>query len=71
MKRILGAGLVVAWVWLGLIPGAWAKTKPKPLRIYSIDVEGGQATLIVAPRVNPCWWIRDGRALMREMPRAL
>ena len=49
MNRILRAGLVMAWVWLGLIPGAFAKSKTKPLRIYSIDVEGGQATLIVSP----------------------
>jgi beta-lactamase superfamily II metal-dependent hydrolase len=70
MKRILGAGLVVACVWLGLIPGAWAKTKPKPLRIYSIDVEGGQATLIVAPSgqsmlVDTGWPGFDGRDAAR------
>jgi beta-lactamase superfamily II metal-dependent hydrolase len=38
---LLAAGLV-------LVPGALGKSRP-PLRIYFIDVEGGQSTLIVTP----------------------
>src|ERR1700688_933881 len=34
---------------LGLIFATGALAKTKPLQIYSIDVEGGQATLIVSP----------------------
>jgi hypothetical protein len=33
--------------------------KSKPLDIYFVDVEGGQATLIVSPS---CWWTPAGRA---------
>ncbi len=36
-------------VCLGLLLANPALAKPKPLQIYSIDVEGGQATLIVTP----------------------
>ena len=47
MRRIVQsiAGL---FVLLLLAAGSFAKTKP--LRIFSIDVEGGQATLIVTPQ---------------------
>jgi competence protein ComEC len=43
-----------------------AAAKPKPLQIYSIDVEGGQATLIVSPSgqsllVDTGWPGFDGR----------
>jgi beta-lactamase superfamily II metal-dependent hydrolase len=48
------------------MPGALAKSKTKPLQIYSIDVEGGQATLIVGPSgqsmlVDTGWPGFDGR----------
>jgi competence protein ComEC len=75
MNRIVKAGLVMACVWLGLIPGAFAKTKTKPLRIYSIDVEGGQATLIVSPSgqsmlVDTGWPGFDGRDAERIVAAA-
>jgi competence protein ComEC len=47
-RRALCAFLLSAWVCLSLVPSALAKS-PKPLQIYFIDVEGGQATLIVSP----------------------
>jgi competence protein ComEC len=47
MRQVFRTALLLAWVGLGPLPGAWAKAKP--LRIASIDVEGGQATLIVGP----------------------
>ena len=31
---------------------------PRTLDIYFIDVEGGQATLIVTPAGSRCWWTR-------------
>src|SRR6266567_1955446 len=46
MNRNLASCLVVLFVVLGI---ATAQTGAKPLQIYSIDVEGGQATLIVSP----------------------
>ena len=46
MNRNLASGAVVLFLVLGT---ATAQTGAKPLRIYSIDVEGGQATLIVSP----------------------
>ncbi len=48
MRRALCAFLLSAWVCLLLVPSALAKL-PKPLQIYFVDVEGGQATLIVSP----------------------
>ena len=52
-------------VFLSLAPQAHAAT-PKPLEIYFIDVEGGQATLMVDPRgpallVDTGWPGFDGR----------
>ena len=47
MRRFLFVVALSASFCLLLMPGAWAKTKP--LQIYSIDVEGGQSTLIVSP----------------------
>jgi beta-lactamase superfamily II metal-dependent hydrolase len=47
MRHVFRAALMMVWVGLGPVPGALAKAKP--LRIASIDVEGGQATLIVSP----------------------
>lgn len=39
---------MLAALWLLSIPAAWAKP-PQPLRIYFIDVEGGQSTLVLGP----------------------
>ena len=47
MRQVFRAALMMAWV--GLLPAPGALAKAKPLRIASIDVEGGQATLIVGP----------------------
>jgi competence protein ComEC len=46
MNRNLASCAVVLFLVLG---SATAQTGAKPLQIYSIDVEGGQATLIVSP----------------------
>src|SRR3954469_25885932 len=46
MNRYLVTCAVVLFVMLGMTR---AQTGAKPLQIYSIDVEGGQATLIVSP----------------------
>jgi competence protein ComEC len=46
MNRNLASLAVVLFLVLG---NATAQTGAKPLQIYSIDVEGGQATLIVSP----------------------
>jgi competence protein ComEC len=48
MRRIVH-GITGVCLILTLASGSFAK-KTKPLRIYSIDVEGGQATLIVSPQ---------------------
>jgi competence protein ComEC len=47
VRRFLFIAALSASLCLLLIPGAF--TKDKPLQIYSIDVEGGQSTLIVSP----------------------
>jgi competence protein ComEC len=52
--------------FLVVMPATSAAAKPKPLQIYSIDVEGGQATLIVSPSgqsllVDTGWPGFDGR----------
>src|SRR5258708_19720527 len=47
MHRLLCALAIPAWLFVA--PATLAKA-PKPLEIYFIDVEGGQATLIVDPR---------------------
>src|SRR5579862_5537000 len=41
--------LVVSLAAVLLVPGALSKGKTKTLDIYFIDVEGGQATLLVSP----------------------
>jgi competence protein ComEC len=50
MRSVL---LAVLSLWLGVLSGSVPCTAaapgPKPLQIYFIDVEGGQATLIVSP----------------------
>ena len=44
-RRRIASGLTV----LVLVSAAYAVQKPKPLHIFFIDVEGGQATLLVTP----------------------
>ena len=47
MRSIVWIAVLNVCVCLGLAPGAAAKSRA--LQIYAIDVEGGQATLIVGP----------------------
>lgn len=47
MRRVLTAVLVIC-VFVAVLPSQGA-TAPKSLQIYFIDVEGGQATLVVSP----------------------
>src|SRR5450631_2708835 len=49
MCRFLRTATLSALAGLLLMPGMPAQAKSKPLQIYFIDVEGGQATLIVSP----------------------
>ena len=48
MRRIIWVVGLTVWAFGVHASPAWARP-PKPLQIYSIDVEGGQATLIVTP----------------------
>ncbi|HET6177126.1 MAG TPA: MBL fold metallo-hydrolase [Candidatus Sulfotelmatobacter sp.] len=48
MRQILRAAFCLC-VFLGALPGNAATPSAKPLQIYFIDVEGGQATLLVTP----------------------
>ncbi|MGA2858664.1 MAG: MBL fold metallo-hydrolase [Candidatus Sulfotelmatobacter sp.] len=48
MRRVLTAALGFC-VYLSVLPCAAAPAIAKPLQIYFIDVEGGQATLVVSP----------------------
>jgi competence protein ComEC len=47
VRRFLCAAILSGCFWLVLAQSAQAKKKP--LQMYSIDVEGGQSTLIVSP----------------------
>jgi competence protein ComEC len=47
MRGLSCRAVILAWVCCGLVAGAAARSKP--LQIYFIDVEGGQATLFVTP----------------------
>jgi len=47
VRRLVSAAILSACVCLLILPSAFARKKP--LQIYSIDVEGGQSTLIVSP----------------------
>jgi len=63
----VGAFLVLASV---IGAAAHSQPAPRPLLIYSIDVEGGQSTLIVSPSgesvlVDTGWPGNDGRDAMR------
>src|SRR5271167_1964082 len=49
MRRVLLAAFIVCLSLVASTPCAAAAASPKSLQIYFIDVEGGQATLIVSP----------------------
>ncbi len=60
MRRLSG------WLFLNLIAAALANAAPKTLDIYFVDVEGGQATLVVSPSgksmlIDTGWPGNDGR----------
>lgn len=72
MRRI---AIVLACFCLSAISLCSAAPNPKPLQIYSIDVEGGQATLIVTPNglsllIDTGWPGNDGRDADRIMAAA-
>jgi competence protein ComEC len=48
MRRLLIAVFCLS-IFTATIPFAGAAAPPKPMQVYFIDVEGGQATLIVSP----------------------
>lgn len=48
MRQFL-VGVVVACIFIFVLPGSAATAASKPLQIYFIDVEGGQSTLVVSP----------------------
>jgi len=49
MYRFVRILTLAALAGILLLPSGFAQAKTKPLQIYSIDVEGGQATLLVSP----------------------
>ncbi|MGO9086345.1 MAG: ComEC/Rec2 family competence protein [Candidatus Sulfotelmatobacter sp.] len=49
MRRVLLAAVGFCVCFLALLCVAAPAVSPKPLQIYFIDVEGGQATLVVSP----------------------
>src|SRR5271155_1744889 len=52
MRSLVGSamvGAIVALAFLVLAESSPALPEPKPLEIYFVDVEGGQATLFVTP----------------------
>jgi competence protein ComEC len=52
MRSLVGSamvGAIVALAFLALAASSPALPEPKPLKIYFVDVEGGQATLFVTP----------------------
>src|SRR5437868_11760702 len=56
----------VMLIFLTLASAISASSKPKPLQIYFIDVEGGQSTLVVSPSgqsllIDTGWPGFDGR----------
>jgi competence protein ComEC len=66
MYRFVRILTLAALAGILLLPSGFAQAKTKPLQIYSIDVEGGQATLIVSPSgqsmlVDTGWPGFDGR----------
>jgi beta-lactamase superfamily II metal-dependent hydrolase len=76
MRSVL---LAVLSLWLGVLSGSVpctaAAPSPKPLQIYFIDVEGGQATLIVSPSgqsllVDTGWPGYEGRDADRILAAA-
>jgi competence protein ComEC len=63
MRRMMGAGIFL-WMALGVCVAAGQVAKP--LQIYFVDVEGGQATLVVSPAgqsllIDTGWPGFDGR----------
>jgi len=63
MRRMIGVGVFLL-VWIGVLSAA--KPPAKPLHIYFVDVEGGQATLVVSPSgqsllIDTGWPGFDGR----------
>ena len=72
MRRFLCALTIIACLYL--LPAVSAKTT-KPLEIYFIDVEGGQATLVIDPRgpsllVDTGWSEVNGRDAARILAAA-
>jgi competence protein ComEC len=62
--------LVLSLVWPGAAASASAQPAAKPLDVYFVDVEGGQATLIVSPSgesllIDAGWPGFDGRDAAR------
>jgi competence protein ComEC len=49
MRRVLTAVLILCFCLLGASSPCSAAASPKSLQIYFVDVEGGQATLVVTP----------------------
>src|ERR1700757_2976928 len=64
MRSSLAA--VLCFCAFGMVKQEWASETSKPLQIYFIDVEGGQATLIVSPSgesllIDTGWPDNEGR----------
>ena len=62
-------------LWIALSPISLAAPAPKPLQIYFIDVEGGQATLVVSPSgqsllIDTGWSGNEGRDADRILAAA-
>jgi len=61
VRRIFGSLLATACL------GSATSSSSDTLQIYFVDVEGGQATLFVAPAGSRCSSTRAGRAMMAAM----
>ncbi len=66
LRRLRCAAVVLALAFFAALAPVFAQSEQQPLRIYAIDVEGGQATLLVAPSgasllVDTGWAGNDGR----------
>ena len=62
--------LFIAAILALCLPSPSASAKQKTLRITFVDVEGGEATLLVAPSGGPCWSTPAGRDLETATPSA-
>jgi competence protein ComEC len=74
MRRLLRAGAVCI-LFAALVSSAHSAKPKAPLRIYFIDVEGGQSTLVVSPSgesllIDTGWPGNDGRDTDRIMAAA-